>query len=67
MKKLWSISLCLSLFLGCLAAPLFAEGDVAQTARTAAKNLDAAAMEMADAKNAKHALAANKYLKTLRG
>ena len=58
MKNLWSISLCLSLFLGCLAAPLFAEGDVAQTARTAAKNLDAAAMEMADAKNAKNRIKA---------
>ena len=58
MKNLWSISLCLSLFLGCLAAPLFAEGDVAQTARAAANNLDTASMEMAAAKNAKNRIKA---------
>ena len=58
MRNLQCISLCLALFLGCLAAPLSAENDVARTARAAAKNLDAATAEMVVAKSAKNRIQA---------
>ena len=58
MKKLQCISLCLVLFSGYLSVPLFAEEDVAETARAAAKNLDEATAEMVVAKSAKYRIKA---------
>jgi murein hydrolase activator len=58
MKNLRSISFCLFLFLGFLATPLFAEDDIARTARASAKNLDAATTEMVFAKSAKNRIKA---------
>ena len=58
MRNLQCISLFLALFLGCIAAPLSAEDDVARTARAAAKNQDLATAEMVVAKSAKNPIQA---------